>query len=106
MRLTLSRAGGFAGSAGVCPFALDPLDLPEARRTQLLALLDAARVFEQPAVQLLRSPQPWDFLYSFQLQDGAHGCKLELHLAAVNPALRALVLYLEDESMRPCGAPD
>lgn len=106
MKLSLHRAGGFAGSVGARTFSLDPLALPEPRRSQLLALLRQARVFGQPAAQRLASPQPWDFLYSFKLEDGPQTQEIELHLAAVDSALRALVLFLEDEALRPSGAQD
>ena len=104
MKLSLHRTGGFTGSAGARTFSLDPLELPEPRRSQLLALLSKAQVLSQPAVQRLASPQPWDFLYSLQLEDGPHTHALQLHLAATDNDLRALVLFLEDESMRPPGA--
>lgn len=106
MKITLHRSGGFAGSVGATSFELDPLALPEPRRAQLLALLDAANVAGQPAIQRLASPHPWDFLYSLQIEDGPFVHRLQLQLAAVSVALRDLVLLLEEESLRPTAARD
>jgi hypothetical protein len=104
MKLTLHRTGGFAGSVGAPTFVLDPDKLPEPRRASLLALLSTAQVFEQPAMQRLAAPHAWDFLYSLQLADGSHSHTVELHLAAVDSALRNLVLFLEGESLQASGA--
>lgn len=87
--------GGFAGPAAPQVHAFDTDAMTGPARAQLLALVEQARPFGQPARQLLHSPQPWDFTHTLRVEDGARHHEITLHLPAADPPLAALVQWLE-----------
>ena len=97
MKLSLRSAGGFTGPAGATTRTLDLETLPENRRRQGRALLEAAHVFDRPATTLLAAPHSWDFTYTLETNDGTRTHRIEFHLDAVDDSLRALVAWLEGD---------
>jgi hypothetical protein len=96
LKLTLRSIGGFSGPAGAQTHTLDLDALPAPERAHAQALVDAARLFDQPAKLLLAAPKPWDFRYLLDVQDGARSQHIELHLDAADRPLRALVQWLQE----------
>jgi len=105
VKLTLRKIGGVTGAAGAVTHTLDLDALPAAQRAKALARVAAARLGSQPGRLFLPHPRPWDFRYVLDVEaggphpggeTGAH--HLELHLDAVDPPLRALVEWLEQQA--------
>ena len=94
LKLTLRSIGGFSGPAGAQTWSLDLDALPAPERAHAQALVDAARLFDQPAKLLLAAPKSWDFRYVLDAQDGTRSQHIELHLDAAGKPLRALVDWL------------
>jgi hypothetical protein len=97
VKLSLRKIGGVAGPVGVIPHTVDLDVLPDRRRAHVRSLIDAAHLFERPSRILLPRPQPWDFRYLLDADDEGHVQHIELHLAAADAPLRALVEWLEDQ---------
>ena len=97
MKLSLRSTGGFTGPAGATTRVLDLETLPDDRRRQGRALLEAAHVFDRPAKALLAAPHSWDFIYQLETNDGTRTHRIEFHLDAVDDSLRDLVTWLEGE---------
>jgi len=96
MKLTLRSIGGVTGPAGAVRYALDSEALSGELRAEAEHLVGEARVFERPPKMLLQRPRPSDFRYLLELQDGPRSHRVELHLGAVDDALRALVDWIEE----------
>jgi hypothetical protein len=86
------------GSVGAIPHTVDIDALPAAHRAHARSLIDAARIFERPPRMLLPRPQPWDFRYLLDAEDQGRVQHTELHLAAADAPLRALVEWLVDQA--------
>jgi hypothetical protein len=96
MKLTLRVTGGVTGPVGAVVREFDLAALPAAERAQAEPLIAAARVFDRPAKQMVASPKPQDFRYQLEVTDEARASQLTFQLAAVDPAMRALVDWIED----------
>jgi emfourin len=103
MRLILKSWGGFTGPAGAVTRTVDVDALPPDMRKRALALVEAARPFEQAEKAVLAAPRPWDFTYLLEVQDGTQKKRIQLHLDAVDRHLRALVEWIE-QTIEPEGA--
>jgi hypothetical protein len=105
VKLTLRKIGGVAGPVGAAPRTVDLDALPAGRLARARSLVDAARIFEQPAHIFLPRPQPWDFRYVLDAEDEGRAHHTELHLEAADAPLRALVKWLEDQGPGVSGTP-
>jgi hypothetical protein len=98
MKLSLRSWGGFTGPVGAVARTVDLDALPDDRRQEGRALVEAAHLFDRPARILMAAPHPWDFKYELVADDGAREQRIELHLDAADDSLRALVEWIEDQA--------
>jgi hypothetical protein len=96
VKLSLRSVGGVTGPAGAVTRTVDVSTLPPEERAKTRALLDAARPFDQPERLLSKAPHSWDFRHTLTVEDDGRTHKIDLHLDAAPPALRALVEWMED----------
>jgi len=89
MRLSLHCTGGFTGPAGAQTRAVDLDHVPPAKATRLRALVQALDPGQLPASLMKARPQPWDFVYTLTIENGARR-QLRFHLDAAPPLLREL----------------
>lgn len=97
MRLTLrSTGGGFVGPAGAQTRSVDLDRLPAARAAQLRGLLQTRDFVDLPPTLVKAHPQPWDFQYTLEVEDGGQTRSVRYHLDAAPPALRELTEKLNE----------
>jgi hypothetical protein len=94
MRLSLQCVGGFTGPAGAQTRHVDLDRLPAAEAARLRALLEAIDLARLPASLMKSRPQPWDFVYTLTVENGAPH-QLRFHMDTAPAALRELVESLE-----------
>jgi hypothetical protein len=96
MRIALGIEGGFASFPGLRrPTTIDTDALPEPERTQVCALVDAARFFtaaDAPA----GTPIPDARTYLLEIDDGARRRQLRLCEPVRDPAMAELVARVRD----------
>lgn len=94
MRLSLHCVGGFTGPAGAQTRTVDLDRLPADQAARLRALLQALDVARLPPALMKPKPQPWDFVYTLSVENGASR-QVRFHVDAAPPALGELVTILE-----------
>nr|AGU09983.1 hypothetical protein [uncultured organism] len=94
MRLSLHCVGGFTGPAGAQTRTVDLDRLAPADAARLRALVDSLGPAQLPPSLLKPRPQPWDFVYTLTIENGAPR-RLHFHTDAAPPALRELAALLE-----------
>lgn len=94
MRLSLHCVGGFTGPAGAQTREVDLDRLPAAEAQRLQALLQAADLARLPPSLLKSRPQPWDFVYTLTVENGARR-QLRFHTDAAPAPLSELVDMLQ-----------
>jgi hypothetical protein len=94
MRLSLHCVGGFTGPAGAQTRSVDLDRLPPAEADRLRALVGSLDLARLPAALMKPAPQPWDFVYTLSVENGAPH-RLRFHTDAAPPALCELVEILE-----------
>jgi hypothetical protein len=94
MKLSLQCVGGFTGPAGAQTHTVDVDALPAADAGRLRALVQALDVACLPAALMKARPQPWDFVYTLTVDDGAAHA-IRFHSDAAPAALRDLAGILE-----------
>ena len=95
MKISLRSSGGFTGPAGATTRSLNLDELPDERRREGLALIEAANLFDRPPKSKLAAPRPWDFNQVLEVTDGDRVHRIEFHLDAVDDSLRALVDWID-----------
>lgn len=94
MRLSLHCVGGFTGPAGAQTRTVDLDRIPADEAARLRTLLQGLDVARLPATLMKPKPQPWDFVYTLTVENGA--CHtLRFHVDGAPPALGELVSILE-----------
>lgn len=94
MRLSLQSVGGFTGPAGARTRSVDLDQVPPDEAAHLRALVQAADLARLPPTLMKQRPQPWDFVYTLTVDDGARHC-VRFHCDAAPPPLRELVELLD-----------
>jgi hypothetical protein len=97
MKLSLQSVGGFTGPAGVRARSVDLDQLPPDEAAHLRALVQAADLAHLPPALLKPRPQPWDFVYTLTVENGARQC-VRFHSDAAPPALRELADVLDSRA--------
>lgn len=94
MRLSLHCVGGFTGPAGAQTRDVDVDALPAPDAARLHGLVQALDLARLPPTLMKPRPQPWDFVYTLTVDDGA--ChQVRFHTDGAPPALRELTDILE-----------
>ena len=101
MRLSLHCVGGFTGPAGAQTRSVELDGLPAPDAARLRALLQALDLPRLAGPLLKPRPQPWDFVYTLTVENGARH-QLRFHTDAAPAALGELVDLLQQYP--PTGA--
>lgn len=92
MRIRFERSGGFAGMRLAA--TVDTESLPPGAASDLRQMVQAARVFELPAVIAPPTPSPDQFCYKLTIEAEGRQHTIETCEPAVPEALRPLLRYL------------
>lgn len=94
MKLSLQSVGGFTGAAGARTRSVDLDQVPPDEAARLRTLVQALDVARLPATLMKPRPQPWDFVYTLTVDNGATH-QVRFHSDAAPPALRELAELLD-----------